>query len=341
MARQSTSRRALQGVNLGGWLVVERWMTPSLFAGTDAVDEYSFMQTVGAREKLRDHQKNFIREEDFKWMAANGVEIIRIPVGYWVFEGDAPYVSCVGRLDWAFRMAEKYDVQVLISLHGAPGSQNGQDHSGRIGRAAWYDNEDYREQTIATLCRLAKRYRESPVFWGLELLNEPKAGVFQRKLRHFYKRSYRQLAGILKPSTRIVFHDAFTPRLLSGVLPNSPKRPVVLDIHWYHFVFWLNKYTPLRWYYLLIKWHGRLLRRLKKWRGVVIGEWNGIIAAAILDKFPKSQHDTIVKEHIARQLDAYSYADAWFYWSYKTDARGVWHFRSQVEDGMLPLEVKK
>lgn len=34
----------LQGVNLGGWLVLEKWMTPSLFDGTTAADEtYSAM----------------------------------------------------------------------------------------------------------------------------------------------------------------------------------------------------------------------------------------------------------------------------------------------------------
>ena len=29
-------RHQFRGVNLGGWFVVEPWMTPALFAGTDA-----------------------------------------------------------------------------------------------------------------------------------------------------------------------------------------------------------------------------------------------------------------------------------------------------------------
>ena len=59
---------ALTGVNLGGWLILERWMTPTLFEGTDAQDEYSFMQTPSAKAKLRNHQKTFITERDFKWL---------------------------------------------------------------------------------------------------------------------------------------------------------------------------------------------------------------------------------------------------------------------------------
>jgi glucan 1,3-beta-glucosidase len=29
----------IKGVNLGNWLVLEKWMSPELFAGTDAEDE--------------------------------------------------------------------------------------------------------------------------------------------------------------------------------------------------------------------------------------------------------------------------------------------------------------
>ena len=30
----------VKGVNLGNWLVLEKWMSPALFAGTTAEDEY-------------------------------------------------------------------------------------------------------------------------------------------------------------------------------------------------------------------------------------------------------------------------------------------------------------
>lgn len=40
----------IKGVNLGGWLLLERWMSPSLFAGTDAVDEYTLMQAGCSQE---------------------------------------------------------------------------------------------------------------------------------------------------------------------------------------------------------------------------------------------------------------------------------------------------
>jgi len=30
----------IKGVNLGNWLVLEKWMSPALFEGTGAQDEY-------------------------------------------------------------------------------------------------------------------------------------------------------------------------------------------------------------------------------------------------------------------------------------------------------------
>ena len=30
----------IKGVNLGNWLVLEKWMSPGLFDGTDAMDEF-------------------------------------------------------------------------------------------------------------------------------------------------------------------------------------------------------------------------------------------------------------------------------------------------------------
>lgn len=43
----------LRGVNLGGWLVLEKWITPSLFAGLRATDETSYCVELGEAEGTR------------------------------------------------------------------------------------------------------------------------------------------------------------------------------------------------------------------------------------------------------------------------------------------------
>jgi glucan 1,3-beta-glucosidase len=47
-------------------------------------------------------------------------------------QGQAEY------LDRAIGWARKYNVKVILDLHGAPGSQNGFDNSGQRGAANWY-----------------------------------------------------------------------------------------------------------------------------------------------------------------------------------------------------------
>ena len=58
----------VKGVNLGNWLVLEKWMSPELFAGTTAEDEY-YLPTQLSKEvyeaRIRQHRAEYISERDF------------------------------------------------------------------------------------------------------------------------------------------------------------------------------------------------------------------------------------------------------------------------------------
>lgn len=327
----------LRGVNLGGWLLLERWMTPALFAGTVAKDEFTFIQTAGAAEKVAEHYKTFITEEDFRWLAEHGVNAVRIPIGYWVFGDVPPFIGSIDRLDWAVNMAAKYKLKVLLCLHGAPGSQNGKDHSGRIGEAAWFRSADYRERTIRFLERLAAHYKDEPAIWGIELLNEPKFGLLHLRLRRFYREAYRRLTKVARPGTRIVFHDAFTPRLLSGAIIERPDFPVVMDVHWYQFGNVRERFEPLTHYFKRVGRRVGLIHHLERRQPIIIGEWSVVLSGKVLAKSDGLSEAEAVRQHAALQAGVYAQALGWFYWTYKTEQRGIWHFRSQVEEGVLNL----
>lgn len=122
------NNKKVRGVNLGGWFVLEPWITPSIFepwAQSQTVkDEYTFCQTVGATEaynQLSNHWNTWITQDDFNAIAAAGLNHVRIPIGYWSIipnEGD-PYVQgaydVLGKaLDWA----QSAGLMVIIDLHG-------------------------------------------------------------------------------------------------------------------------------------------------------------------------------------------------------------------------------
>jgi glucan 1,3-beta-glucosidase len=328
----------IRGVNLGGWLVLEKWMTPSLFKGTKAVDEYTLMQTPGAREKIEQHRKTFITESDFEWLKRSGINAVRIPVGYWIFDGDDPYTPAIKYLDWAVKMADKYKLKVLIDLHGLKGSQNGKDHSGRIGKNDWHKYKEYRQQSVDILEKIARRYYDARSVWGIELINEPKFGVVQWKLRWFYKHAYDRLRAVARPGTAVVFHDAFTPRLLTGALWPDANYPAIMDIHWYQFGSVWRKNELLADYFTRVWRRAWLLLKLQRKQPVIIGEWSVVLTKEALAGRAKDDTQAAFRQHGALQLETYDYALGWFYWSYKTEERGIWNFRSLIEDGLISLK---
>ena len=81
------------------------------------------------------------------------------------------------------RWCDEIGLKVLIDLHGAPGSQNGFDNSGRRGPARWLDEdaEVYFNRTLDTLDSLASLAIEwiasgvmsDTTLYGIEVTNEP------------------------------------------------------------------------------------------------------------------------------------------------------------------------
>lgn len=323
----------LRGVNLGGWLVLEKWITPYLFEGVDALDEYHLMQIPGMAKRVTKHRKSFMTEADFRWMAKHGINAVRIPVGYWILDGDDPYTPAIKHLDWAIDMAEKYDLQVIIDLHGAKGSQNGHNHSGRLHRRDWFRHRSYRQQTINTLEQLAQRYYSRTCIWGIELLNEPKSGFMQWKLRRFYRQAYRRLLAVVRPDVHIIFSDAFTPWIMSGALMGRVNYPVAMDVHWYQFA----SRRSLSRLLAMVRRRSRVLQRWQLRQPVIIGEWSAVLSTKLLAGRSSEERQRRTQQHIDTQLSAYQHAAGWFYWTYKTDGPGPWNFRSLVEDGKITL----
>ena len=119
------NNQKVRGVNLGGWFVLEPWITPSIFSlGDGVVDEYSYSQSVGkdkAQSSLSNHWNTWITQDDFNQIAAAGMNHVRIPLGYWALSplnGD-PYVQGqLDVLDNAVGWARSAGLKILIDLHG-------------------------------------------------------------------------------------------------------------------------------------------------------------------------------------------------------------------------------
>lgn len=319
---------ALRGVNLGGWLVVEKWMTPSLFEGTDATNEYELSQLKVGKKRLEKHHQSFITEDDWKWLQDHDIQIVRLPVGYWTLEEASPYVSAKNELDWAFEMAQKYDIEILLDLHAAPGAQNDQDHSGsgQPGKGSrWLKSRDDQTATIQALDSLAKRYGHHTKLWGFQLLNEPTPGMWGLRLAWFYRRAYKSVLHYLRPGTYIVFSDGYKPWFLTNTFGWFSRRgyPPVLDVHVYFCFVPEEKRKSLGWSFKLAKYSRYWLGILGMQQRVLVGEWSGCL--------PEVVGRTTTEEFMTVQKKAFEPMLATCYWSYKTEHKNAWNYRYMIE----------
>lgn len=319
----------IKGVNLGGWLILEKWMTPSLFNGYKGEDEFEFMQNKDASSRLKKHRDTFITEYDFKWLSDHNINLVRIPVGYWLFETIDGLEPSIKYLDSAMEWAERHNIKVLIDMHGAKGSQNGKNHSGKAGEIGWFKHASNKSDTKELLIKVAKRYKDSKALFGIELLNEPQAVRHYFSLLKFYRSTYRALCNILRPNTAVIFHDGFHALLFSGAIRARKGYPVYMDIHWYAFYPFGKSAKAYR--KILFTYRSIVLKIARMFQPVIIGEWSSVFPGKYFDQIKKNEHNDLLEANINIQLKLYSYADGWIYWNYKHEGGGMWNFRSLVE----------
>jgi glucan 1,3-beta-glucosidase len=329
---------AIPGVNLGGWLVLEKWITSNLFIESQAVDEYTYCVNANRKQltKLKDFRNTFITKNDFMWLARNGIRAIRIPVGYWLFGDEPPYQETVSYLDLAFAWANQTNLKILIDLHGLKGSQNGRDHSGRAGKTEWHKSEDNLPQSLAVIAKLAERYSKNTALLGISLLNEPHPVIPKTSILNFYQQAYKIIRDICGQDTWIVYSDGYIPSRWKKALPRRNFSGVFVDMHHYQIFTPLDRLLPARLSLLrtqfLLPWK---VKRLQKYHPVIVGEWSLALNEKRLSGRTKTERHEIALAYAAEQLSTFNRTDAWFFWTYKIQDGGTWSFRDCVEKDLL------
>ncbi len=366
------SGRKLRGVNLGGWLVLEKWMTPSLFEGLQATDETSYCVELGARaeQSLKEHWATFITSEDFAWLAKTGINAVRIPIGHWIFGPGYPYHRAYGAssqpfieggievLDRAFDWAEAYGLHVLLDLHAAPGCQNGFDNGGIQNVCEWHTKEEYINYSLHVLERLAERYHSRSALHAIEVLNEPRWDIDTALLKKYTTEGYHRIRQYCQAKdVAVVFHDGFRSfREYTGFLTEPEFSNVVLDIHRYQCFkqseIALDIYGHMR--YTVVDWKNEaddIIRDLGQW--TYVGEWSLGLDLKITSLWAKGPFNHALQEmdefqmaiayrgYAAAQLLTFEKYLGWFFWSYKTETTPAWCFRECVNRGWLPESFDK
>ena len=340
----------IKGVNLGNWLVLEKWMDPAIFDGTDAEDETWLCRILGEEEysrRLRAHRDSFIGEKDFEFIAERGCNLVRIPVPYFIFGDRKPFPGCIEYLDRAFEWAKRWGLKILIDLHTTPGGQNGYDNGGIVGVCKWHTERENVLFTLRVLERLAARYADRTELFGIEPVNEPiSLAVFRSApstplardkveaegssyvpmgfLKGFYKAAYKRLRKYLSEDKAIVFHDGFRLPLWGNFLKKNGMKNVFLDFHPY--IWAMEMFMPIHrpWVYkAYLNIEKNILRLAQRHTRVIVGEWS------ICNRYAVDMNLSFLREghsderrrrfrSVARmEMDAFQEAAGMIYWSYR------------------------
>lgn len=134
-----------KGIDLGGWM----------------------SQCDYSTERL----DNFVKEEDFARIASWGLDHVRIPVDYNIFETtEGEYIEDgFRRLDDAFALCRKYGLKAVLDLHKTAGFSF--DSYGE-SEAGFFENDALQERFIRLWEQFAQRYGNRPDTIAFELLNE-------------------------------------------------------------------------------------------------------------------------------------------------------------------------
>lgn len=169
-------------------------------------------ETLGKDEmskRMQEHWSSWITEDDFAEIAGSGLNFVRIPIGYWSVspvDGD-PYIQ--GAYEWlgkSLDWASSNGLKVMIDLHGAPGSQNGFDNSGRKGSIEWTQGDTV-DQTLKALKQIRDDHASHPAVASIELLNEPMGSSLDLDtVTQFY---YDGWGAMKDSSVAVTFHEAF------------------------------------------------------------------------------------------------------------------------------------
>ncbi|RDW82730.1 putative glucan 1,3-beta-glucosidase-2 [Coleophoma cylindrospora] len=339
----------------------------------NAISLRTTLGPAAAQSVLEAHWNSWITEADFTEIASFGLNHVRIPIGYWALNplpGD-PYVQGqLPILDRAIGWARSAGIKVMLDLHGAPGSQNGYDNSGRKGAIQWQTGDTV-SNTIAAIKTLADRYAaDADVVSAIELLNEPagySSSLNLDTIKQFYWDGYGNVrAG--NGDTAVVIHDAFedVQSFWNGFMNTaSGAYDVILDTHIYQIFSDAEVGRKPCAHVQTACGYASTLAGTDKW--TVVGEWtgaqtdcakwlNGLGTGARYDAtFPGSTYhgdcqtkyqgtvDGLLEVdkvnlayYVEAQLDAYESHSGWIFWAWKTESAPEWHFQNLTRAGLIP-----
>ena len=320
----------LRGTNLGNLFVQENWMS-----STNEKDQKTINEKLTKRfgKKFKDnlisfYENNYFTLSDFDKLKEMGMSVIRVPFTYmnlydktidnkWILKKNA-----FEKLDWIVRESSKRGIYVILDLHGAFGSQNGQDHSGElidnIKDVTFYKNTELKKLTLDLWKEVAIHYNNNPAIAGYDILNEPseKAGITTDYHFEFYNEIYQVIRKIDYDHI-IIMESCWT--VLN--LPNPKKYNWKNVVYEYHHYIWNSQDSAI----------GQIIATKALIESIKLANYNVPTYIGEFTCFTSNDAWKSVLELF--NLNGYHYTS----WSFKSNNMGTWGIFNQK--GTLKVNI--
>jgi endoglucanase len=179
---ESGEKVMLRGVGLGNWLLPEGYMWKfGPLGDRPRKIEKIVSDLIGPEDAERfwlEFRRHYITEADIKRISEIGFNSVRpaLNARRFLTEGDNPSYVDEGfmLLDNLVEWCGKYDIYVIIDMHGAPGGQTGTniDDSPNDEPELFIEKEN-QDRLVDLWVKIAERYKNEPTVAAYDLLNEP------------------------------------------------------------------------------------------------------------------------------------------------------------------------
>jgi hypothetical protein len=209
IVNETGKKIVLKGVGLGNWMLPEGYMWKFGRLG-DRPRKIEKMVTdlIGVEKSItfwKTYRKNYISEADIKRIAELGFNCVRPALNSRLFltEDDQPLHVEEGfqLMDSLISWCKKYQLYVIIDMHGAPGGQTGAniDDSPNDIPELFIDKKK-EDQLVNLWIKIAQRYKDEPTVAAYDLLNEPlpKGSGAAEKYKHLLVPMYKRITAELR-----------------------------------------------------------------------------------------------------------------------------------------------
>lgn len=189
--------------------------------------------TEGRDELLDIFEGAWIQESDVAWLAEQGFNLVRVPLGYRALTTGTDTAkptslewneAAFGHIDQLLDWCDAHGMYALLDIQEAPGGQN--DYS---GEATLYTDPAMQDLTVELWEELSRRYHDRDVVAAYSLLAEPMSAPTAQARDEMYDRIFKAVRA-LGDDHLIVIHDGF-------IQPQMGSLPDPADYEWDNVVY--------------------------------------------------------------------------------------------------------